>query len=158
MLKNLFIKIAKLLAPDYFRDMDRRVQEAEYSANQRFAEYISKMDPFEPLLKKFHGVFSEEYERVEDKLDARGRLMMMMWGYQQRNDPAFKYMTEWVMNTQGNATIKRGNPTAETILYGRAQISNMILFVREVNRLGSLYDERLAEDRGDSFDSSIPVE
>ena len=124
--------------------------------NQRVAQTLAQMDPFEPLLKEFHGIFSEEHERVEDPLDERGQLQMKVWGWQNAESPAFKRMTEWVMNTGANETLKRAAVTPERILYGRAQISGMILFVREVERLSEAYKDMLKQPG--EFDSTEVIE
>lgn len=139
-----------------------RVRLAEREANitnevnQRVAQTLAQMDPFEPLLKEFHGIFSEEHERVEDPLDEKGQLSMKIWGWQNAESPAFKRMTEWVMNTQANESLKRAPVTPERILYGRAQISGMILFVREVKRLSEAYKDML--QKPGEFDASTPLE
>lgn len=160
MFKKFCIKVGRFLASEYISGLEARAKDVEMKVNLRVAEYISKMDPFEPLMKQFHGVFSEEYEHPEDNLDDRSKLGFMMWAYQQKTDPSFRFMVEWIMNTQGNASLKRGNPTPETILYGRSQISNMILFRKEVGRLSLLYEEILEKNKGGggNVDISIAVE
>lgn len=146
-------KIARFIAPDYFRDFDERV-------NQRVAVAISRMDSFEPLMKEFHGVFSKEYQRPEEQLNTQSQIQMKMWGYQQSKDPSFKYLTEWIMNVQSNETLKRAPVTPERIMYGRAQVSCMILFVKEIGRLALLYEEILEKNKGDGegFNSELPTE
>ena len=141
-------KIARLLDPDAFRSFDARV-------NQRVAKVLSEMDPLEPFMKKFHVVFSEDFSRPEEKLDTRGQLMMEMWGYQQRDDPSFKFMCDWIINTQGNNTLRKGRNDSEWF-FGRASIINIELLKKEVGRLASAYEKRLAEK--DSFDASSSVE
>lgn len=125
--------------------------------NRRVATTLAQMDPFEPLLKEFHGIFSQTHERVEDPLDAFGQLAMRVWAYQNADNPAFKRMTEWIMNTQGNETLKNAAVTPERILYGRAQISGMVLFIREVKRLAEAYKDELASGRLEDFDRSSPI-
>lgn len=150
MVEKIRIKLARLLASDYIREVDNRV-------NRRVARILDEMDPFEPLLKKFQGVFSKEYQHPEDKLDERSQILMTTWGYQQRDDPSFKYMMEWVMNTQANETIKRGPVTVERMLYCRAQIASMILFKQEVDRLALKYEELLNKGK-EGFDKDLSVE
>jgi hypothetical protein len=133
-----------------------REQHIDNEVNQRVAQVLAQQDPFEPLLKDFHGIFSEEHERVEDPLDERGQISMRLWAYQNSDSPAFKRMTEWIMNTTGNETLKRAAVTPERILYGRAQISGMILFVREVKRLSEAYKDML--QKPGEFDASTPLE
>lgn len=146
MVETSLIKIARFLAPRYFEEFDLRV-------NQRVAKIISEMDTFEPLMKEFHGVFGKEWEHPEEKLDDRSKTTMLMWAYGQSHDPHFKHITDWVMNTQGNETLKRAPVTAERVLYGRAQISTMILFVKEVGRLSLLYEEMMEKNKPENFTS-----
>lgn len=150
-LQKFKTKIARSLVPEYFRDFDDKV-------NQRVANVMLSVDPFEALMKRFHGVFSKEYQRAEEQLDDRSQLQMMMWGSQQCRDPSFKYMTEWVMNMQANETLKRAPVTEERILYGRAQVSCMLLFVKEVERLGLLYDDYLQKQKNPDFNSELSTE
>lgn len=141
-----------MLAPRYFEEADNRV-------NQRVAKIISEMDPFEPLMKQFHGVFSQEYERPEEKLSPQGQLGMAMWGYQQSRDPHFGYMTDWIMNTQANETLKRAPVTTERVMYGRAQISSMLIFTKEVKRLASIYEDIMNKSKEDpDFNDSAAVD
>ncbi len=125
-------------------------------ANLRVAKIIAGMDPWEPVLKLFHGVFSEEYERPEDNLDARSQMSLYMWANHAYKDPGFKYVTDWICNTFGNETLKRAPISAERTQYGRAQISSIILFKKEMKRLSNLYEESIKPD-GD-FDKHITVE
>jgi hypothetical protein len=124
--------------------------------NLRVAEIINMTDPLDPVLKLFHGIFSEEYERVEDKLDKRSQLNLKMWAHQTYKDPGFKYVTDFVMNQAANETIKRAPITVERVQYGRAQIANMILFKREIQRLSNLYEEMLK--RPEEFDEHATIE
>lgn len=133
-------------------------KEAELRAGQRVAEIMSKMDPFEPVMKLFHGIFSEEFEHPEENLDAAGQLRLTMWAYQQTTDPAFKHITQWVMNSAGNETVKRAPVTVERSLYGRAQIASMALFVKEIERLGNIYADMLEKNKLETFDEHVTVE
>lgn len=133
-------------------------QAIQKEVNRRVAETLSKMDPFEPLMKKFHGVFGEEFERPEEQLNESGRFGMLVWGWQQKHDPSFKYMTDWIMNTQANESLKRAPVTPERILYARAQISTMILFVKEIGRLSNLYEELRDKNKAENLDEGILVE
>lgn len=152
----MFEKIAKFIAPKYIKNLESRAQDIEFKINQRVAEVISKIDPFEILRKEFHGIFSEEFDRPEDKLDERGKLGMAMWAYSQKSDPYFEYMTAWIMNSAGNETVKRAPLIPERMQYGRAQISTMVLFRKEIGRLSSLYEEKLKNPQG--FNSETAVE
>src|ERR1035441_2802519 len=100
--------------------------------NMRVAKMMSSMDPLEPVLKLFHGIFSIEYERPEDKLDKKSQFNMKMFAWRTVKDPNFEYLTAWVMNQAANETIKRAPITVERVQYGRAQLANMILFKREL--------------------------
>lgn len=139
-------------------ELDSREREIDEAIAQRVAEIVSKMDPFEPAMKLFHGIFSDEFEHPEDKLAPDGHLQLTMWAYQQSTDPAFKHLTEWVMNSAGNETVKRAPVTVERTLYGRAQIASMVLFVKEVNRLGAIYEDLLDKQKLQTFDEHITVE
>ncbi len=155
MFKNLRRKFARLLDPDYFREADLRV-------NQRVAAAMNEMDPFEPLMKEFHGIFSQDWTHPEDKLNEQGQLTMKMWAYGQSSDPHFKHLTEWIMNTQGNAMLKAPARTnderGEILMWGKAQISSMVLFVKEIGRLSSLYQEILDKGKDPNFESDLTVE
>mgnify|MGYP007100042648 CR=1 FL=1 len=150
MVEKIRIKLARWIAK-------KHIESIENSVNQRVAEVISKMDPFEPFFKRFGGVFSKEHLRPEQNLDARSTLMLITWGYQQRDDPSFKYMYDWIMNNQGQDAIKKGNPTPETILYSRALMVIMPLLKREIERLASIYEDKL-RDKDSEFDTTITVE
>lgn len=149
MFTNLRYKIAQFIAPEYIKNIDNRV-------NVRVAKAMSEIDLFEQFMKEFNGVFSEEFEHVEDGLDEKSQYMMKLWGWQQKNDPSFQRITQWIMNTQGNETLKRAPVTEARIQYGRAQLSNMILYRKEVSRLASLYEDILKKK--DEFNSEVVTE
>lgn len=159
-------KILKFLFRKHYVELEAertRVKEVEkyleQRANQRAAEIISKMDPYEPLLKEYHGVFSEENEKVEERLNDQGKLGMAMWAYGQRGDPHLARMIEWIMNNAGNEVLKRAPISADRTQYGRAQIANMILFRREIGRLALLYEEMLKKHgQSDDFDENRTIE
>lgn len=148
--------IIRKLFPAPFRQVEEKEQQLDALIGQRIAQTLARMDPFELIFKEFHGIFSDEFERPEEKLDTRSRLSLTMWAYQQSTDPSFKYLMDWVMNTQGNETLKRAAVTPERILYGRAQISGALLLVKEVKRLGAQYEDMLKKDQ--PFDEVIAVE
>lgn len=159
MFKNIRKKIAELIAPEYVQeieDMSKQMDGIEERVNQRIAKVLLDMDPFEPFMRKYHGVFSEQFEHPEDKLDAKGQLLMKSWGYQQRNDPSFKFMTEWMLNTQGNNTLRKAKIDHEWF-FGRACIVSIELFVRETGRLAGLYEELIEKDKN-QFDENLTVE
>lgn len=154
MFKKLSKQLAVFLAPSYFKEIEERVLKAEEKAltaeeraNQRLVQTLAQMDPLEPAMKEFHGIFSKEFEKPEQKLDERSYLGFIMWAYQQKTDPHFNYMIDWIMNSAGNETIKRAPITEARTQYGRAQISNMVLFRKEIGRLSSLYEEKLEKNK-----------
>ena len=151
-------KIVKLIAPKYIQSLIDEGIYNEKVINNRVAEIITHMDPFEPLMKKFNGIFSVEYERPEDQLNEQSRIGMYMWGWQQHNDIHFQYMVDWIMNKSGNSLLKTGNPTELQTFYKRAEIANMILYRKEVGRLSSIYEDLLSRNKGEDFDSSSAVE
>lgn len=158
MLHNLRKSVAKIIAPQYITDLELAQKNFEHKVNLRVAEYINKMDPFEPIFKKFKGVFSEEFQHPETKFDEKGQLAMMFWGYQQQSDPVFRYIIDWIINTQANDTLKRAPVTEERIMYGRAQISGMILFRDEVKRLANAYADHMEKMRPEEPDEENTVD
>lgn len=164
MVEKLRKRIAVWLAPEY--KMEAQVLRAinkdwEKKINQRVAKIISELDPVDLLMKEYNGIFSKDFDRAEERLDERSRIEMYMWGWRQKHDPCFEHMVNWIMDSAGNETMK-GKILDENfksrMLYGRAQISNMILLKKEVGRLSSLYEEILEEKKGKEFDSSVGVE
>lgn len=151
MVEKLRIKLAKWLAKKY-------IESLENSVNKRVADIVLNMDPFEPLFKKFGGVFSKYHPRPETNLDERSQLMLETWGWQQNRDPAFEYMYDWIMNKEGQDAIKKGNPTPETILYSRALMATMVLYKSEVERLSGLYEDRLKKNKETNFDTAVTIE
>lgn len=157
-------KIAKWLCHDYIHSLEQQEksfeQRVQDEVNQRVANIILKIDPMEILMKEYSGIFSQEYERVEEPLGAQGQMQMMMWGYSQAKDPCFNRLHDWVINSQGNETMKRAAATEKRLMYGRAQIASMILYRKEVRRLSSLYEELLAKknEDGKGVDSGLTVE
>jgi len=137
------------------QELHEREDQLTREVNQRVAFIVSQLDPFEPLLKQFHGVFSEEFTSAEDNLSEPAQLALFMWAYTQKNDPYFKHLTSFLLNTQGNATIRQAQNDREWF-FGRAVISTLLLFIREVERLSSHYEDILAK-RDRSFDPYLPV-
>ena len=165
------VAIAKWLAPDRELALDARsagldvrqsaldlrAQDLDLEVNNRVADIVMKMDPFEPFLKKYNVIFSKEYPRPEDKLDSVSQLKMFMWAYGMYTDPSFRYLTSWIINTQGNATLRKGKTDPEWF-FGRSAIVTIGLFVDEVGRLASHYKEILAKAEGETFDETLTVE
>lgn len=147
------------MAPDVFALVAKREHDVEEAVNNRVADFIAKMDPFLPLMRKFDIVFTDDYARPEDGLNPQGKLMLEMWGYSTRDDASFKHLMQFIINLQGNAAVKKGNPTPETILFSRAMLAAPVFMMEQVNRLAMLYEERLAENRdaGD-FDPHAGIE
>jgi hypothetical protein len=159
-------RLARFLIPQEYQRLQSAIQAAESAitdaenrieqgTRQRVAEIILKMDPFEPLMKKCNVIFSEEWEHPEDKLDSQSQLRLFMWAYGQKDDPSFNYLMSWIQNTQGNATIRKSTNEKEWF-FGRACLAVMTLFVREVGRLSSHYED-LMRRREQSFDENLPV-
>lgn len=172
MVNEFKLSIAKWLVPCHFKEWEddhegivakqkelhAKLKGVDEQVDQRVAQILLSMDPFEPLMQKYHGTFGPSYERPEDKLSKPGRTAMLMWGYAQKNDPSFEHFTQWILDTQGNAMVKKGNPTPETILFSRAMIAGPLLMREEIKRLASLYEEMMDDDRQSDFDSSVALE
>lgn len=127
--------------------------------NRRVAATLMKMDPFEPLLQKYHGAFGKDYSRPEEKLNAQSQMQMFMWGHAQQSDPSFKHFIQWVLDTEGNKMVRLSNPTPETILFSRAMIAAPMLMRREVDRLSGRYEDMMAAlKEGRDFDPTVAVE
>ncbi len=148
--------IARILVAEEFEALEKQKQELEYAVNNRVAEVLLKMDPWEPLLKKYNVIFSEEWKHPEDNLDAPSQIRLFMWAYQMEGEASFIHLTNWIRNTQGNNTLRRGSHEREWD-YGRASIATITLFVDEVSRLASHYRDILAS-KGMTFDEHLPVE
>lgn len=162
MLKNILQKIARGIAPSYIQELEQKASDADAKISQRVAAIISQMDPLEPAMKLFNGIFSEDFQKPEQNMDARSRLQFLMWAYQQHTDPSFIHMIEWIMNTAGNQMtrhkpVDRDNAT-EILMYGRSQISNMILLKKEIGRLSSLYEDMLQKNKQVYVDEGTTVE
>lgn len=141
---------------DYEIELLAREKKMDYEINNRVAELALKIDPIEIFLKKYNVVFSKEYPHPEDRLDAVSQLRMYMWAYGMVNEPSFKYLTNWIINTQGNATLRKGKTDAEWF-FGRSAVVTIGLFVDEVGRLASHYRDILNRSQ-ETFDENLPVE
>lgn len=156
-------KIAGWLSPerearlntDRARFQDQ-VRNFDYEVSSRVAEIILKMDPFEPLMKKYNVIFSEEWEKPEENLDAPSQIRLFMWAYGIETDPSFRHLTDWIRNTQGNATLQKATHNDEWF-YGRAAVATISLLVREVGRLASRYRD-IKERKDDGFNEHLAVE
>lgn len=155
--------MARFIAPETFHAFDERgkifdIQEKglENTINQRVAEALLRIDPMEMIMRQYHGIFSESFERPEERLNEQGKLGMMMWGYQQKSDPYFKHMTQWILDTQGNNTVRKAKNDHEWF-FGRASIVNVEAFIKEVGRLSNLYEELLDKNKLE-FNSDVTVE
>jgi len=150
------LKIAKWLAIDYVQNLEERECTIEQTVNQRVATIVSQMDPFEPFLKKYHGIFSEEFARPEDNLNDQGKILLYGWAYTQVKDPSFRHLTEWIQNMQGNLTLRKAKNDHEWF-YGRCAVIVVELLVKEVRRLAVNY-EGLMVRKDKPFDDSLSVE
>lgn len=170
MVETLKTWIARKLAPHLFDEVLARETAAtarekalDDEVGRRAAAIVMKMDPFELVMREFSGVFGEDFEHPEDNLDARGVLNLQTFGYTLANDPSFIFLSSWIMNSQGNETFLRAPVPDEKaammkLMYGRAQISSMLTFRKEVRRLSAAYEDVLAKQRGESFDPSLSTE
>lgn len=163
-MSNFHTMLARWLAPEREELFDvkllhlqKREKDLDMEVNQRVADYLSKMDPFEPLLKKYNVVFSQEYTRPEQKLNEQSQIQLFMWANGVESDPSFKHLINWFRDTQGNATLRKAKTDHEW-LYGRAALATLTLFAEEVSRLSSRYKDILAERSGQTFDAGLPVE
>lgn len=148
--------IARLLAPEDFAALDLAKADLEMQVNSRVADVLFKMDPFEPLIKKYHVVFSEKWDtKPEEALDTMGAMRMFMWAYGTRLDPNFIHLVDWLRNQQGNNTLRKAKNENEWF-FGRAAVATITLFVEEIGRLSSRYEEIMA-NRDRSFDANLPV-
>lgn len=164
MFKQIRKQVAFFIAPEYrdaiaVRDLElqEKEQKIEEKINSRVAQILMQMDPFEPILRQFHGVFSDEYEQVEERFDEQSKVRMYMWAYGQRDDPQANFLSDFIMNTAGNEVLKRKEPTPERILYFRSQIANEILRKSEISRLALHYEE-IIKRKDEEFDSSVGIE
>lgn len=147
MVDKLTTRIARLIAPQFISDLENKAKERDIEVNQRVAMLINDMDPYEPYMRRFKGVFSDEFDNPEDKLREADKMGMWMWGWKTDTDPHFKYLTDWIINTQANATIKRKAISGEEVLYCRAKITAAIQIRDEVRRLANLYRDYIERSR-----------
>lgn len=149
--------IARFLAPEEFLELEEKKANADMLVNQRVADIVFQMNPFEPFMKKYLVAFPSEWEnaRPEDTLDSQGAMRLFMWAYGTKADPNFIYLTDWLRDQQGNNTLRKGKNDHEWF-FGRAAIVTITLFIEEVGRLSSKYAEVMA-GRDRSFDENLPV-
>lgn len=137
-------------------------KETQQIIDRRVAEIMFQMDPYEPLMRKFKGTFSSMYAHPEDNLSDPSKMRMLMLGYQLDDDPSFKFLVDWIMNTHGNQVLRQEKVTRENaldvLLYGKSAISNMILLKREVGRLSSLYKEIIGKNEPSIISDSVAGE
>lgn len=148
MLKDFRKKIAYFLSPEYKKEQ----KNIDDMINQRVAVTLSKMNILDYLLKDFHGTFSTEYERPEDRLNVGGQLSMKMWAFSQNRDPNFEYLSAWIADHFANDMLRHAAVTPDRILYGRAQIAFTELWRREIKRLSLLYEDLLEKNKIQNFD------
>lgn len=170
MLQGIRFAIARFIAPEYedtnydeWHEIKKREKilaykerEVDERVNQRVADFLLTMDPFEPLLKKYHVIFSEDYPRPEDKLAPQSQFEFLRWAFYLEQEVHFKYLNDWIRNVQGNATLRQAKNDPEWF-FGRAMLACVTLYIREVSRLSSRYKDILAKRDG-SFDAFLPVE
>lgn len=156
MIKELRSRIAKWLSPEYAKELEQKEKNIQQDINQRVADALMHMDPFEPFLKKFHGIFSEEFVQPEDNLSAPNRIRLFSWAYGIRDDPSFRHLTNFIQNVQANNTLRKAKTDYEWF-YGRSAIITIELFVAQVSRLARLYEEVVLR-KAEAFDSDLTVE
>lgn len=152
-------KIVNFITPEpivWESDEEKVANSIETQVNQRVAEALMKMDPFEPFLKKFHGIFSEEFVQPEDNLSPQNRIRLFSWAYGAKDDPSFKHLTNFIQNVQANNTLRKATNEYEWF-YGRSAIVTIELFVAQVGRLGRLYEEVVMR-KTETFDLDLTVE
>ncbi len=154
--------IARWLAPERERVLDvwafklnARARDLDMEVNSRVASIVMKMDPWEPLLKRYNVVFSKEWQRPEDNLDAQSQLQLFMWAYGMKHDASFNHFIEFYMNTQGNNTVRRAKNSDEWF-FGRASLATLLLLKEDIGRLSLHYEERL--NKAKEFDPTLSVE
>lgn len=148
--------LARLLAPEEFAELEKRKVDLDMVVNQRVADVLFKMDPFEPLLKKYNVVFSDKWDqKPEESLDSVEVMRLFMWAYGTRSDPSFMHLVDWLRTTQGNNTLRRAKNESEWF-FGRAAVATITLFIDEVGRLASKYEE-IMFSRSKTFDPHLPV-
>lgn len=144
-----------ILVPEEFAELEKRKKEIDYEVGDRVANTLLRMDPFEPLLKKYNIIFSEEYTHPEDKLDVPSQINLFMWANGLEGNANFKFLTDWIRNTQGNATVRKAGVDNQWF-FGRAMIASITLFVEEIGRLSSRYRDMMAKPG--EFDSTLTIE
>lgn len=149
-------KLRDILFASEFADLQKQREGLEMEVNRRVADYLAKMDPFEPLLRKYNVIFSEEYDKPEANLNSQSQFQMFSWAYAQVTDPSYRHLMNWLRNKQGNATLQKGTHDGH-YLYGRAAVATITLLVEEVSRLASRYKDIMAEKTGE-FDRNLPVD
>lgn len=153
---TLRARIGRILFSKEYEDLEKQKIRIEERVNQRVADFLLKMDPLEPLMRKYHVAFSGDNGRPEDRLAEADRLGLFMWGYATAKDPHFTRVMDWLRDTQGNNTLRKGKQSDEW-LYGRASIATITLLVEEVGRLASKYEEYVSR-RDVEFDNKLVVE
>lgn len=159
MIRNIRLAIANWIAPHDWpgvMDVQKSLDTIEEQINQRVAETLMKMDPFEPFLKKFHGIFSEQFVQPEDGLSQPGKIQLFAWAYGNARDPSFKHLTNWLENVQANNTLRKAKNDYEWF-FGRCAIVMMELYTDQVSRLARQYEE-LVLKKSESFNSDLTVE
>lgn len=147
MVESFTSRIARLIAPSFIASLEAKAIKNEHELGQKYAQMVLSMDPYEPYMKRFKGVFSEEFNDPEGKLNDPGKIGMWMWAWQQDTDPHFKFLIDWIINTQGNATLKRKGVSTEEIFYCRAKISTAIQIRDEIRRMANLYRDHLNKQK-----------
>ena len=157
-MNNLRSRIADWIAPERARELQNARRDVQMEVNRRVADVINKLDPFEPAFRKYHVIFSEEFERPEEKLSEQSQFEFFQWAHYMTRDPNWRYLMDWVRNTQGNATVRAAR-TSEEWFVGRAMLFLVASMIKEVNRLSTRFEDIIAKrDQDGKFNRFLPVE
>ena len=157
-MNNLRSKIADWIAPERARELKEAHLSIQMDVNRRVADVINKLDPFEPAYRKYHVIFSSEYEHPEDKLSDRSQFEFFQWAHYLTRDPNFRHLMDFIRNTQGNATVRAAKTDQEWFV-GRAMLFLIASLIKEVNRLSTRFEDIISKRDGDAkFNRFIPVE
>ena len=97
------------------------------------------------LLKGITVNFSGDERSIEDSLEENEKRALYADAHSLLSNPAFKMITRYLINVQGNYCVKEAQNMGE-VAFGRATINGIFLFQEEVKRLSSLHKEELKRE------------